>query len=146
MLLSRTVLTFVNCIIRPNFLSVPFLFIILPLALKHCTTDMTVHTYVYLENTITLSTVLRPLTLIDISIGMYQPPISICHIVKPIPFIVRAISPKLTTSSCFLAILPLSFIHIFAVELYRGLLDSSFHFILRPVVLELLQLLQFFFG
>jgi hypothetical protein len=42
---------------------------------------------------------------------MDQPPITICHIIPPVPFIIWPIRPYLPTSSMLLTFLPLALIH-----------------------------------
>ena len=61
--------------------------------------------------TISVNSVLFPITLVVVSIRMNQPSFAICHIVHPVTLINRSIRPNLNASSMSLSLIPLTFIN-----------------------------------
>ena len=98
------VLTFIKGAIRPCLDPTAMLFVVLPLADVPCAIDV-------LVNSFTVSFIVCPFTLVDISGGMYKLSLATDLTVFPAAFIVGAVIPMLFSKSVFFTVFPLAIVN-----------------------------------
>jgi hypothetical protein len=114
MFLAAHVLSFVDGVIRPDLLTVALLLVVFPASFEHCTADVAVDAGA-------LGSVIHPLALVGVTVGVDQATITRGHVVLPIALVVGAVTPQLFASAGAFAVFPLPLIDVFRVELYWAL-------------------------
>lgn len=128
MLLAIFVLTFVTCIVRPDFLALTMLLVLEPPAFVPRSISVVV-------NSIAVCLVIFPVTVVYVTIGVNQTTSTICFVIFPVSLVKRSINPDLDTTSIFPSLLvPLAFILSSIVKCNHFLGYSNLGVVCRLIV------------